>query len=157
MLRSPRTTLKTQKSWVLTPSRSSFMWTQPTNNSMTPADVFGLQTSGWIYPSSLIPSAIYLAAASVVKPGSVPRAIRNEGLARWGFPACIRQIVFRGKGSMLYECLRACTSVLCSPLSSLWLQVLNMSCISRCIIYVCLCCCAICGRVKGSTGKQPSV
>lgn len=121
---------------------------------MTPADVFSLQTSGWIYPPSLIPSVIYLAEASMVKPGSVPRAIRNEGLARWGFPACIRQIVFRGKGSMLCKCFRACTSVLCSPLVSFWLQVLNMSRISRCIIYVCFCC-AICGRVRGLLESSP--
>lgn len=155
MLRSLRTTLKTPKSWVPTPSGASFMWTQPTNNSMTPADVFGLQTSGWIYPSSLIPSVIYLAEASMVKPGSMPRTIRNERLSRWGFPACIRQIVFGGKGSMLCKCHRAHTSVLCSPLGYLWLQVLNISCISRCIIYVSLCCCAICGRVRGLLESSP--
>lgn len=149
MLRSPRTTLKTRKSWVPTPSGASLMWTQPTNNSMTPADVFGLRTNRWIYPSSLIPSVISLAEASMVKPGSLPRTIRNEAPAQWGFAACTQQIVFGGKGSMLYKCHTACTSVLGSPLCCLWLQVLNMSCISRCIIYVCLCCCAICGRVRG--------
>lgn len=130
------------------------MWTQPPTPWLQQM-FLAFRPSGWIYPSSLIPSVIYLAEASMVKPGSVPRALRNEGLALWGFPACIRQIVFGGKGSTLYKCLRACTSVLCSPLVSLWLQVLNMSCISRCIIYACLCCCAICGRVRGLLESSP--
>ena len=131
------------------------MWTQPTNNSMTPTDVSGLQTNGWIYTSSLIPSVISLAEASMVKPGSLPRTIRNEASAQWGFPACTKQIVFGGKGSILYKCRRACTSVLGSPLCSLWLRVLNISCIFRCIIYVCLCCFAICGSVRGLLEGSP--
>lgn len=122
---------------------------------MTPEDVFGLQTDGWIYPSPLIPSVIPLAEASMVKPGSLPRTIRNEVPAQWGFPACTKQIVFEGKGSMLYKCCRACTSVLGFLLCCLWLQVLNMPCISRCIIYVCLCYCAICGRVRGLLKSRP--